>query len=175
MHDRTGEMRRTFARARLAAVAGLVLALALAGTASATTGGVDRQIAGVGSGVNVATFGDPTTFVAEERADLSHLGSSTIHVEGTSTLTAEGAVVLAGNATIVAANGDELTSRLSGTGVMTATGLDATVVGEVVGGTGRFEDASGTLTDHVVLTITDYSPPTVTSAVASSFSGTISY
>ena len=82
---------------------------------------------------------------------------------------------LTGNATTVAANGDELTSTFSGSGVMTPTGLEATVVGQVTGGTGRFEDASGTITDHLVLTITDFSPPTVTATVESSFSGTISY
>lgn len=174
MHDMTGQKRRIRARALLAALAGLVLSLALVSPASGDASLPERQIEGTGSGITVTTFGFPTTFVGDERADLSHLGDSTLHVEGTSVLTETG-VDLDGTATIVAANGDELRSTFSGSGEMTQTGLEATVVGEVTGGTGRFEDASGTITDHLVMTITDYGPSTVTSTVASLFSGTISY
>ena len=169
-----GEKRWMHAGAKLAGVAGLVLSLVLVNPASGATNEEDRQIEGFATGINITTLGDPTTFVAEEHGRLTHLGDSVVHVEGTSTLTASG-VALAGNATIVAANGDELRSRFSGSGVLTATGVDAIVVGEVTGGTGRFDDATGTITDHVVLVTTSFNPPTVTSTATSSFSGTISY
>jgi hypothetical protein len=178
MHDLARHKIRTAARPKLAVLAGVVVSLALASPASGAAGGTDLPIRGTGSGISVTTFaatpGDPATFVTEDRAKLSHLGDSTLHVVGTSTLTASG-VDLAGTVTIVAANGDELTLSFSGSGVMTETGLDATSVGEITGGTGRFEDASGTITHEAELTITDLSPPTVTASVVSTFYSTISY
>lgn len=175
MQDTTGQTTRRAARgAIVAALAGLVLSVAAVSPASGTGESVDREIEGIGHGVVVTTYGEPTTFVGDERAELSHLGDSTIHVQGISTSTETG-VELAGTAVIVAANGDELRSTFRGPGTMTPSGLEATVVGAVTGGTGRFEHASGTITDHVVLTVTDVSPPTVTANATSTLSGTVDY
>jgi hypothetical protein len=175
MCDTTGQKRgRTAGRAIAAALAGLVLSVAAVSPASGTGESVDREIDGIGHGVVVTTYGVPTTFVGDERAELSHLGDSTLHVEGTSTLTETG-VELAGTAVIVAANGDELRSTFRGPGTMTQTGVEATIVGVVTGGTGRFEHASGTITDHVVLTVTAVSLPNVTASATSTLSGTVEY
>jgi plastocyanin len=178
MHDPKREKRRPVARAKLAVLAGAMVSLAIGNPAWGAAGATELPIRGTGSGTSVTTYaatpGDPATFVTEDHAHLSHLGDSTVHVTGTSTLTATG-VDLAGSVTIEAANDDELTLTFSGSGVMTDTGLEATSVGEITGGTGRFENASGTITHEAVLTIADLSPPTVTASVVSSFYGTISY
>jgi hypothetical protein len=49
-------------------------------------------------------------------------------------------------ATWVAANGDEIHTTATGTGSSTPTGSEVTLVSTITGGTGRFADASGTLT-----------------------------
>ena len=155
---------------------GLALALAAASPAIAEAGGTNRQVVGTGTGTNTITFGVPTTFVADETADLSHLGNSTVHIEGSLTPIPGGALV-EGSATVVAANGNTLTMTLAGSTANDPTGTVAAgvVVGQVTGGTGRFEGASGTITDHVVLTITSVNPSGIVAHIASSFSGEISY
>ena len=151
-----------------------VMGLALANPVAAGQGGTARPIEGTGTGTNIITFGLPTTIVVDEVADMSHLGATTIHLEGAVTPTVTGSV-LSGTAIMVAANGDTLTLALSGTTTNTPTGAQGVVVGQIAGGTGRFESASGTITDNVVLTITSVTPTGVVAAVSSTFSGSISY
>ena len=157
-------------------VVGLALALAAASPAGAEAGGTNRPIVGTGTGTNIITFGLPTTFVVDETADLSHIGNSMVHVEGLLT-PIQGGALIKGNATVVAANGDTLTMTLAGSTANDPTGTVATgvVVGLVTGGTGRFEGAGGTITDHLVLTITSVNPSGIVAHVASSFSGEITY
>src|SRR5262249_36279760 len=142
--------------------------------AAAGQGGTALPIRGTSAGTNVTSFGVPTTFVVDEIGDVSHLGATATHVDGTLTPTATGTIV-SGSATMVAANGDTLALALSGTTTNTATGAQGVVVGQIVGGTGRFVSATGTITDNVVLTITSASPTGVVATVSSTFSGSVSF
>jgi hypothetical protein len=139
---------RTISNLNRAVALAFVLALAVfnTGSALAKAGGADRPVKGTASGtlrlnpVTGAATGDITGVT-------SHLGKTAVHFEGTLTPTAE-AGTFAGPATvtIVAANGDRLTGVAAVTSRATSTGRITTVVLEIAGGTGRFANASGTLT-----------------------------
>ncbi|MEX2553663.1 MAG: hypothetical protein WD627_11765 [Actinomycetota bacterium] len=124
----------------------LALAILNPGSALATAGGADRPVNGTASGtisvnqVTGAVVGDATGVT-------SHLGKTGIHFEGTVAPTEEEGT-FAGSAavTIVAGNGDQLTGTAAVTSTATPTGGTTTVVVEITGGTGRFANASGTLT-----------------------------
>jgi hypothetical protein len=120
----------------------LVLALATLGPASAlaNAGGTDRPVKGAGSGT--ISLDQAGAFTGEAKGVSGHLGNYTVHLEGTGAPTPEANFFGSGTATAVAANGDEFT----GTVTVTTTGPTTTVVVKVTGGTGRFADASGTLT-----------------------------
>ena len=130
------------------ALAGLVLALAVLSPASAlaNAGGTDRPIKGAGTGTISL---DPATgaFTGVVPGVSSHLGEITVHIEGVGAPAADGTFAGSGTATLVAANGDQVT----GTITLTQTALPdghttTTVVLTITGGTGRFANASGTLT-----------------------------
>ena len=107
-------------------------------TAAATA---DRPIRGRSRGtisINTATG----ALTGEESGVISHLGKQTIRLQGVSTLSGDGTVAGSGTVTMVAANGDQVT------GTFTLTGREPTltVLVTITGGTGRFADASGTMT-----------------------------
>ena len=133
---------------KVIALAGLVLVLAVLSPASAlaNAGGTDRPIKGAGTGTISL---DPATgaFTGVVPGVGSHLGDITVHIEGVGARAADGTFAGSGTATLVAANGDQVT----GTITLTQTALPdghttTTVVLTITGGTGRFADASGTLT-----------------------------
>ena len=130
------------------ALAGLVVALAVVSPASAlaNAGGTDRPIKGGGTGTISL---DPATgaFTGVVPGVSSHLGDITVHIEGVGARAAEGTFAGSGTATLVAANGDEVTGSIMLTQAALPNGHTVTtVVVTVTGGTGRFANASGTLT-----------------------------
>jgi hypothetical protein len=130
------------------ALAGLVVALAVLSPALAlaNAGGTDRPIKGAGTGTISL---DPATgaFTGVVPGVSSHLGDITVHIEGVGARTADGTFAGSGTATLVAANGDEVRGSIE----LTQTALPdghtvTTVIVTITGGTGRFANASGTLT-----------------------------
>ena len=123
----------------LAGVLALIALLAAAAPASA--GGSAMTVNGQGTGVIRL---DPATgaFTGEESGVSSYLGKYTVRLQGVGSGSADGTFTGSGTATIVAANGDQLT------GSFTVTGRGDTnrVVVTITGGTGRFANATGTLT-----------------------------
>ena len=121
----------------------LVVALATLSPASAlaSAGATDRPMKGTGSGT-LSLNPETGAFTGDAAGVSSHLGSYTVRLEGTGTPTPEGDFAGSGTATVAAADGEQLT----GTFTLSATGHTTTVVVEITGGTGRFADASGTLT-----------------------------
>ena len=130
------------------ALAGLLLALAIVSPASALAGagGTDRPIKGAGTGTISL---DPATgaFTGVVPGVSSHLGDIIVQIEGVGAPAADGTFAGSGTATIVAANGDQVTGTITLTQVALPDGhTTTTVVLTITGGTGRFANASGTLT-----------------------------
>lgn len=148
-----------------------VLALVILSPASALAkaGGVDRTFKGTSSGTISV---DPATGAVsgEETGVDSHLGKYTVHVEGTAAPSGDG-FTGSGVATIVAANGDEL----SGSFTLTSDGETHVIEVTITGGTGRFADASGTLTVICVTVATSEVGEQLVFEVDCTLEGRISY
>jgi hypothetical protein len=132
--------------------ASLVLALAVLVPASATAkaGGTDRPVSGKSTSTTTV---DPVagTGISDGSGQLSHIGAFTFHNDFTSvTLTSPTTFSFTLTASVVAANGDLIFTTATGTGTLTATGSESTLVSTITGGTGRFADASGTLTSSII-------------------------
>jgi hypothetical protein len=138
----------------LALAAALLLALAVAAPAAAAD--PDRPFKGASIGAD--TMGPPLDcpewaqwrYTSDGWANVTHLGRVTMHVTHCSAMTSQdGGVFGAGVLTLTAPNGDRLVLRDWGTFVVTWKGgptpYDSTIDlhWEVIGGTGRFADATG--------------------------------
>lgn len=161
------------------ALAGLVLAVAVLSPAAALANadGTDRPVKISQSGTTTFT---PTsaaggTLFTEQAGIASHAGAVTSTFNGTLTFTSPSTFTFTGPATLVAANGDELFGDLSGTGTLTPSGSVLVHELTVTGGTGRFEDASGTLTGTTTNVLVSPGPPSNVFDTESSLEGTISY
>jgi len=109
-------------------------------------------------GVNYEpAVGSPLTTVSTFFGEMSHLGSSELHTFHCSTN--DGQYLLRGVGTLIAANGDELWLEYTAEAITPLPiVIPGTVVYEivnvVVGGTGRFEGASGVIPGLVFVTLT---------------------
>jgi hypothetical protein len=158
-------------------IAGLVLALGVLAPATAlgNAGGTDRPIKGNGSGTTVVDLGT-LAFVTDGTGTVSHLGQTTVHIDGVLTPTGPSTFTVAGPLTLTAANGDQLFGDFSGSGTNVASGgSTGTTATTITGGTGRFTGASGSASGPFTQTPISMSATTATFATTFSLSGTISY
>ena len=158
-------------------LAGLVLALGVLAPATALgkAGGTDRPIHGNGSGTTVVDLGT-LAFVTDGTGTVSHLGQTTVHIDGVLTPTGPSTFTLAGSLTLTAANGDQLFGDFSGSGTNVASGgSTGTTATTITGGTGRFTGASGSVSGPFTQTPISMSATTATFATTFSLSGKISY
>ncbi len=168
-------------RTWLIVMSSLVLAAAMPATAVARTGGTDRPIEGSGSATSTFDFGRvpiPATDVGT--AHFSHLGKSAYTSHYTVTFSSATAFTVVGTATTVAANGDMLFSTLTGAGTLggvfgVGQTTETAVVWTITGGTGRFADASGTMTGPASSVVLSIAGMTGTSSQTFAATGTISY
>lgn len=163
-------MRRLTIIFALLAVAAVSPAAAL-GKAS----GTERPVRGTTTStttVDIATG----TGTAVGSGHLSHLGTSTFTNDFTSfTLTGPGTFSFTLTAIIVAANGDEIYTTAAGTGTITPTGTESTLISTIIGGTGRFADASGTITTTISSVTVSTVGTTITTSDTETHTGHISY
>jgi hypothetical protein len=160
-------MRRFTIFLALLAVAALSPAAALG-----KAGGTDRPVRGTSTStttVNLATG----TGISDGSGQVSHLGAFTFHNDFTGFTVTGDTFSWTQTATIVAANGDEIFATAVGTGTL-STG-EATLVSTFTGGTGRFADASGTLTTRISSVIVSQVGTTITSEDTETHTGQISY
>jgi hypothetical protein len=161
---------------KLMMLAGLAVAVVALGpaSASANAGGTDRPFMGTVSGtvsLNVLTG----AMTGHGEGVATHLGEYTAGLEGTATITPTG-VFGSGTQTTVAANGDELT----GTYTLATPGAPGvahttTIVTTATGGTGRFSDASGTLTSVVEVSPISFGGGVLVNSAEGTTTGQISY
>ena len=128
----------------------LVLALVALSPTSATAkaGGTDRPVKGTTSGTVTGTLTSPIGITIDLTGVASHVGKYSVHLEGVGVISG-GEVVGDGTFTLVAANGDQLTGPFESSGPLELTAVHpSTAVLTITGGTGRFADASGTITSQ---------------------------
>jgi hypothetical protein len=165
---------------RLLVFTSLLLALAVVTPVSAVAkrGGTDRPLKASGSGTTTADLATGAA-TSQGTAHFSHLGKSTYTLDTTFTLAGPNTFALSGASAVVAANGDQVFSTFTGTGTFTGIGVGETatytIVFTITGGTGRFADASGTLTATVDQEDVSLVGTTVGTRETFTASGTISY
>jgi len=123
----------------------------------------------------LSVTGAPWQTVSSMEGKLTHLGRSEYYSTHCSTL--DGTQLVNGEATLVAANGDEVwlsyTANLLGT--FPAPVLVYVVDNVVVGGTGRFEGASGKFLIIAIVTLGEVPDPTAPAPLEMNFAGNITY
>jgi hypothetical protein len=155
-------------------VTGAVLAFAALAPASALAkaGGTDRPVKGTAVGDITATI-PGLELTADTSGFLTHLGRTTGHFEGSGEIVG-GNTLGEGTFTMVAANGDRLTGTFALTGSLpSGEAHTATVVLTITGGTGRFVDASGTITIRLLLTPSCFLEPACPGALVETAEGTL--
>jgi len=162
---------------RLVCLSSLVLTVAALSPAAAlgAANGTDRPLSGTSTStttVNLATGSGTAVGVGQ----LSHLGRTSFTNDFTSfTLTGPDTFSFTLTAIIVAANGDEIYTTASGTGTVTPTGSESTLVSTITGGTGRFADASGTITTTISSVTVSTVGTTITTSDTETHTGRVSY
>lgn len=136
--------------------------------------GTDRPQSGTSSSTTTVDLATGTGSVAGS-GQLSHLGRFTFTNDITSFTLTGNTFSFTLTATIVAANGDEVYTTATGTGTLTATGSEATLISTITGGTGRFADASGTITTQISSEIVSTVGTTITTRDIETHKGRISY
>ena len=161
---------------KVIAIAGLILVVGVLAPAAslAKTGGTDRPIKDDSSGTDVVNLAD-LSFAIDATGTISHLGKTTSHFDGAVTPTGANTFDIAGSVTVVAANGDELYGTFSGSGNSDAAGNSGPVIVTFTGGTGRFENASGSYAGSFSQVLLNANGTTATYAIHYSLRGTISY
>jgi hypothetical protein len=160
---------------------GLVLALAALSPASALAkaGGTDRPVKGTTSGTVTVMLGAPLGITIDLTGVVTHAGKYSLHLEADGEIIG-GEVVAHGTFTVVAANGDQLTGPVVFSGPLPSGGVhETTAVLTITGGTGRFADASGTITSQNLVTPTCIAEPScpglLLETLAGELTGQISY
>ena len=151
-----------------------VAATFTAGPALGAAKGTDRPARGTSTSTTTVDLVAGTGAVAGS-GQLSQVGRFSFTNDVTSFTLTGGTFTFTITAVIVAANGDEIHTTATGTGTLTATGSESTLVSTVVGGTGRFADASGTTTSRITSVIVSTVGSTITTSDSEVHEGRISY
>jgi len=148
---------------RIILLAGLVLAVGVlpSGSALAAVGGSDLPLKGSVSGTSAHNLATGVVD-AVSSGQLTHFGRTT--VEQTALVVPVGPTTFSwsGTFTLTAANGDQMSGTTVGTCTPTATSVRCVVDFTSTGGTGRFADASATLTMTLLSRVSfDPGPPPI--------------
>jgi hypothetical protein len=169
-------------------IVGFLLTLLLVGfTATAVGGGYNphpRPFMGSMSGEAIGDYdsgacldvtGAPWQTFTNVAGNITHLGLAEFHMSHCSTL--DGTQLVNGAGTLVAANGDEIWVTYTANLISPFTPPPVVLVylqhTVVVGGTGRFEGASGTFLGLVSVTVESLTAPIL--PIDANFAGSITY
>jgi hypothetical protein len=162
---------------RLIFLSSLVLAVAALSPATAlgAANGTDRPVSGKTTSTTTVDLATGTG-ISDGSGQLSHIGASTFHNDFSGFTVTGNTFTWTQTATIVAANGDEIFATAVGTGTLLPNNTSvATLVSTITGGTGRFADASGTLTSSISSVIVSVVGTMITSNDTETHTGQISY
>ena len=162
---------------RLILLSSLVLAVAALsqGTALGAANGTDRPLTGKSTSTTTVNPAAGTG-VSDGSGQVSHIGAFTFHNDFVGFTVTGNTFNWTQTATIVAANGDEIFATAVGTGTLLPNNTsEATLVSTFTGGTGRFADASGTLTTNISSVTDSIVGTTITSHDTEIHTGQISY
>jgi CHAT domain-containing protein len=171
---------RLLRRTRLASPAGILLLLLLVVAVIVVVlvipGTTSQPLTGTSMGtgtLNLTTGAETVTFTG----DFSPQGAFTGHANliVTSTRGAAGTFSYTGTSTEVTADGDQVFSKITGSGTYTSTGSQGTLTDTITGGTGRFTGASGTYTETFSTDVTSTTATTETFNFTGTAHGNISY
>jgi hypothetical protein len=153
------------------------LAVLSPGAAMAKAGGTDRPVKGTAAGtvrLNLLT----NHYVAEVSGTTTHDGLYRARDEGSGAFLPDFSFAATGEVSTVAANGDEIHGRsVLSTSPFTPGAIEHTTtqVQTITGGTGRFEDATGTVTGHYQVTPIGVEGATVVNHLEGTIEGSVSY
>jgi hypothetical protein len=137
--------------------------------------GTDRPSKGTSTSATTVDLATGTG-ISDVSGHLTHLGRFTFHNDFTGFTVTGNTFNWTQTATIVAANGDEIFTTAVGTGTLLPNNTsEATLVSTITGGTGRFADASGTLTTSISSVTVSAVGTTITSHDTETHTGRISY
>ena len=165
-------------RALLILISVLALVVVAPQFAAAKPGGTDRPFKGSTSGTDTFDVSTaPFAAIGEGSGQLPHLGKTTYSTDYEIVPGAPGTFSIAdGTIEYVAANGDRLFADFTGSVQVTDPGsTEGTLDFVITGGTGRFENASGSYTTAVSTVQTSVVGTTVTQDHTTTSRGTISY
>ena len=155
-------------------VAALVFAVGVLAPAGALgkAGGTDRPVKGTTSGTVTGTLTSPLGITVDLTGNVTHLGKFSVHVDAVGVISG-GEVVVDGPFTAVAANGDQLTGTTTLTTPLSQLSEVHTTTGllTITGGTGRFSDASGTLTSQNLETPICFNEPSCNGLIIDTLEG----
>ena len=153
-----------------------ILAVAAIGPAAALgkPHGTDRPVKGTASGTVTVTLGAPLGITIDFTGVASHFGKYSAHVEADGEIIG-GEVVAQGTFTAVAANGDQQTGTIVFSGPLPSGDTHPTTAAiTITGGTGRFADASGTITSQNLVTPTCFAEPSCPGLIIETLEGQLS-
>jgi hypothetical protein len=128
-------------------------------------------VKGTASGTVTVTLGAPLGITLDFTGVLSHYGKYSVHVDSDGEIIG-GEVVGHGTFTAVAANGDLQTGTVVFSGPLPSGDVHpTTAVITITGGTGRFADASGTLTSQNLVTPTCFAEPSCPGLIIETLEG----
>lgn len=133
----------------------------------------ERPVKGTASGTVTVTLGAPLGITINFTGVASHYGRYSAHIEADGVIIG-GEVVGNGTFTLVAANGDQQTGTVEFSGPLPSGDVHATTaVLTITGGTGRFADASGTLTSQNLVTPTCFAEPSCPGLIIETLEGQV--
>jgi hypothetical protein len=162
---------------RLMFLASLVLAVAALSPATAlgAAKGTDRPVSGKTTSTSTVDLATGIG-ISDGSGQVSHLGAFTFHNDFSGFTVTGNTFNWTQTATFVAANGDEIFATAVGTGTLLPNNTsEATLVSTITGGTGRFADASGTLTSSISSVTVSVVGTTITTNDTETHTGRISY
>ena len=142
----------------------------MAASMKSNKGSHENAVPFTGDYVTTAQFlQGPAVQIITGIGQASHLGQSTFIANATVNFSTPPPFAIAGTAVFTAANGDQFYTRFTGTNTPTGNGTSRGIINHtIVGGTGRFETATGSLTGIAVVNAAN---PTNTV----SYTGTLDY